>query len=377
MLEFAKSEPFTLGVEVELQIVDRDTHELSPKAPQLLHRWSGPATVQPEIFQSMIELSTGVCRDAVHAEADLRATAEKLLPIAKSLGLRFIATGTHPTARYTERKLFPADRYHGLIARNQWIARRLQIFGLHVHIGMANPEVAIAIQNELLHDLALLLAVSTSSPFWEGDHTGLASSRVTVFEALPTGGSPQLVHDWNEFCELVETLQKAEAITSLKDLWWDIRPSPRYGTIEIRICDGLATLRETADIVALAQAMAKRAGARVAAGQGRSFPPMWRVRENKWRASRHGMDAELVIANDGTHAPARAYLARTLDELIADGHLDGQSAHANHLRAIAKGAPTSSERQRAVFAATNSLEAVARSVADEFEEDVLSRGAAL
>ncbi|MBA3854149.1 MAG: carboxylate--amine ligase [Gemmatimonas sp.] len=377
MLEFAKSEPFTLGVEVELQIVDRDTHELSPKAPQLLHRWSGPATVQPEIFQSMIELSTGVCRDAAHAEADLRATAEKLLPIAKSLGLRFIATGTHPTARYTERKLFPADRYHGLIARNQWIARRLQIFGLHVHIGMENPEVAIAIQNELLHDLALLLAVSTSSPFWEGDHTGLASSRVTVFEALPTGGSPQLVHDWNEFCELVETLQKAEAITSLKDLWWDIRPSPRYGTIEIRICDGLATLRETADIVALAQAMAKRAGARVAAGQGRSFPPMWRVRENKWRASRHGMDAELVTANDGTHSPARIYLARMLDELIADGHFDGQSRHASHLRAIAKGAATSSERQRAVFAATNSLEAVAQSVADEFEEDVLSRGAAL
>lgn len=372
MLAFAKSEAFTLGVEVELQLVDRETHELSPKAPQLLHRWSGPPTVQPEIFQSMIELSTGVCRDAAHAEADLRATAERLLPIARGLGLRFIATGTHPSARYTERKLFPADRYHGLIARNQWIARRLQIFGLHVHIGMESPETAIAIQNELLHDLALLLAVSTSSPFWEGDNTGLASSRVTVFEALPTGGSPQLVHDWNEFCELVETLQRAEAITSLKDLWWDIRPSPRYGTIEIRICDGLATLRETADIVALAQALAKRAGARVAAGQGRTFPPMWRVRENKWRASRHGMDASLVIADDGTIASARPYLARILDELVADGHLDGQSRHAKHLRAIADGAPTSADRQRAIYAASNSLEAVAKSVANEFEDDVLS-----
>ncbi|HRN54698.1 MAG TPA: glutamate-cysteine ligase family protein, partial [Gemmatimonadaceae bacterium] len=237
---------------------------------------------------------------------------------------------------------------------------------------MENPEVAIAIQNELLHDIALLLAVSTSSPFWEGDNTGLASSRVTVFEALPTGGSPQLVHDWNEFCELVETLKKAEAITSLKDLWWDIRPSPRYGTIEIRICDGRATLRETADIVALAQALAKRAGARVAAGQGRSFPPMWRVRENKWRASRFGMDSELVISNDGSHAPARLHLTKTLDELIADGHLDGHSRHVAHLRAIAGGAPTSAERQRAIFAATNSLEAVAKSVADEFEEDVLA-----
>ncbi len=372
MLEFAKSDPFTLGVEVELQIVDRDSSELSPQAPQLLDRWTGPATVQPEIFQSMIELSTGICRDAAQAERELRDTARALLPHAQALGVRFIASGTHPSARYTERKLFPAERYHGLIARNQWIARRLQIFGLHVHIGMENPETAIAIQNELLHDLALLLACSTSSPFWEGDNTGLASSRVTVFEALPTGGSPQLVHDWTEFCELVETLQRAQAITSLKDLWWDIRPSPRYGTIEIRICDGLATLRETGMIVALAQALARRAGARVAAGQGRRFPPMWRIRENKWRASRHGMDAELVIANDGSHAPAREYLGRTLEALIADGHLAGDGPHTAALRGLATGDKTSAERQRDVFAAYGSLEAVARSLADEFEEDLRS-----
>lgn len=372
MLEFAKSEPFTLGVEVELQIVDRQTHELAPKAPQLLHRWSGPPTVQPEIFQSMIELSTGICRDADHAESDLRATATRLMSIAKALDLRFIATGTHPTARYRDRELFPADRYHGLIARNQWIARRLQIFGLHVHIGMSDPETAIAIQNELLHDLALLLAVSTSSPFWEGDATGLASSRITIFEALPTGGTPTLVHDWTEFCELVETLQRAEAITSLKDLWWDIRPSPRYGTIEIRICDGLATLRETAMIVALAQGLAKRAGARVASGEGRTFPPAWRVRENKWRASRHGMDAELVTANDGSHSPARTYLSRILDELIADGHLAKDSRHLLGLRAVAEGAPTSAERQRAVHASAGSLNAVCKSLADEFEDDVLT-----
>lgn len=372
MLEFAKSEPYTLGVEVELQIVDGSTHELSPKAPELLNRWTGPKTVQPEIFQSMIEISTGVCRDPAHADADLRATAARLMPLARDLGVRFIASGTHPTARYQERKLFPAERYHGLIARNQWIARRLQIFGLHVHIGMPDPETAIAIQNELLHDLALLLAVSTSSPFWEGDNTGLASSRITVFEALPTGGTPTLVHDWNEFCELVETLQRAEAITSLKDLWWDIRPSPRYGTVEIRICDGLATLRETAMVVALAQALAKRAGARVGAGQNRSFPPAWRIRENKWRASRHGMEAELVVGNDGAHAPAREHLRRTLDELEADGFLDASSQYAADVRAIASGAPTSADRQRAIYAASGSLDDVCKSLADEYEEDVLA-----
>ncbi len=371
MLAFAKSEPWTLGVEVELQIVDRKTHELSSKAPQILSRWSGPPTVQPEIFQSMLELSTGICATPDAAEEDLRLTAARLMPIARELGVRFIATGTHPTARYQDRRLFPADRYHGLIARNQWIARRLLIFGLHVHIGMPDPETCIAVQNELLRDLGLLLAVSTSSPYWQGEVTGLASSRVTVFEAMPTGGSPAMVHDWTEFNELVETLQRANAITSLKDLWWDIRPSPRYGTLEIRVCDGLATIRETCAIVALSQALARRAGARVDAGKGRGFPPAWRVRENKWRASRHGMDADYIIGDDGSSMPVREYLAATLDELVQDGYLE-KSAYEDDLRRIAEGAPTSADRQRGVYDRTASFEEVAKTLADEFEDDVLA-----
>lgn len=372
MLEFVKSESFTLGVEIELQIVDRNTHELSPKAPQFLSRWSGPPTVQPEFFQSMLEVSTRICADPAAAEADLRGTTQKLMPLARELGVRFIATGTHPTARYQERKLFPSDRYHGLIARNQWIARRLLIFGLHVHIGMPDAETCIAVQNELLYDLGLLLAISTSSPYWQGESTGLASSRITVFEALPTGGMPALVHDWTEFTELVTTLQRANAITSLKDLWWDIRPSPRYGTLEIRVCDGLATIRETAMIVALSQALAKRAAARVSAGTNRIFPPAWRIRENKWRASRHGMDADYITGDDGSSMPARPYLARVLEELTVDGFLDGTSRYAADLRQVSEGAPTSAERQRAIFERTGSFDEVTKALADEFEDDVLS-----
>lgn len=371
MLAFAKSKPWTLGVEVELQIVDRNTHELSAKAPQILSRWPGPATVQPEIFQSMLEISTGICEDVDAAEADLRATATRLMPIARELGVRFISTGTHPTARYQERKLFPAERYHGLIARNQWIARRLLIFGLHVHVGMPDPETCIAVQNEMLYDLGLLLAVSTSSPYWQGEATGLASSRVTVFEAMPTGGIPSLVHDWTEFNELVETLQRANAITSLKDLWWDIRPSPRYGTLEIRVCDGLATIRETIMVVALVQALARRAGARVAAGKGRTFPPAWRVRENKWRASRHGMEADYITGNDGSSAPVREYLKSTLAELVAEGFL-ADSSQLEDLQRLAAGAPTSADRQRALYERTGSFDEVTRALADEFEDDVLA-----
>lgn len=372
MLEFAPSEPFTLGVEVELQIVDRDTLDLSPKATQLLARWSGRKTVQPEIFQSMLELNTGVCANADEADRDLRSTAEPLLSLAEAQGVRFIASGTHPTARYQERKLFPAERYHGLIARNQWIARRLLIFGLHVHIGMPDPETCIATQNELLWDLGLLLACSTSSPFWQGEATGLASSRITVFEAMPTGGMPQLVRDWGEFERLVATLMRANAITSLKDLWWDIRPSPRYGTLEIRVCDGLATLRETAMIVTLAQALARRAGARIGAGRGRTYPPAWLVRENKWRASRHGMDAALIVDDAGTTLPARQYLGELIGELEAAGHFAGNERFVPSLAALAAGAPTSADRQRAVHRVSETFDAVTRSLADEFEEDVLA-----
>lgn len=372
LLEFAKSEPYTLGVEVELQIVDRDTHELSPKAPQLISRWGDSPKVQPEIFQSMLEMSTGICRSAAEAERDLRATAVPLLALAREHGVRFISTGTHPTARWQDRKIFPSDRYHGLIARNQWVARRLLIFGLHVHIGMPDADTCIAVQNELLRDLGLLLAISTSSPYWQGQLTGLASSRVTVFEASPTAGSPVMIRSWQEFSTLVETLKRAHAITSLKDLWWDIRPSPRYGTVEIRVCDGLASIRETCAIVALAQALAKRAGARVAAGKGRTHPAEWRIRDNKWRASRHGMEAEYVTEDDGSTEPIRSYLLRTLDELQRDGFAEGSEAYFEELRAIGNGAPTSADRQRALYGKTENFVAVTRALADEFEDDVLS-----
>lgn len=373
MLTFAKSEPFTLGAEVELQLVNRSSYELEPKAEAFLERWKGPPRLHPELFQSMVEISSGVCRSAVEVERDLRQVAGQLIGVADELEVRFISTGTHPTARYQERKLFPNERYHKLLARNQWIARRLLIFGLHIHVGMPDPETAIAVQNELLYDLGLLLAVSTSSPFFQGQATGLASSRITGFEALPTGGMPALVHDWNEFCELVEVLIRADAIMSLKDLWWDIRPSPGFGTVEIRVCDGLPTLRETAMVVELASGLARRAGARVAAGEGRGFPPAWRIRENKWRASRHGMDAALILSNTGDAMGARPYLLRLVDELIEDGYVPTDSPYIAMLRAIGHGAPTSAERQRVLYEHTQSFEAVTRALADEFEDDLRGR----
>ncbi|MCG6954918.1 MAG: YbdK family carboxylate-amine ligase [Gemmatimonadetes bacterium] len=371
MLEFAKSGPFTLGVEMELQVIDRDSGELSARAEQFLDGWTGPQRVRAELFQSMLELNTTVCQTAADAERCLRATAVPLLARSRELGVRFISSGTHPTARYQDRQVFPAERYYGLVERNQWIARKLLIFGLHVHIGMPDPETCIAVQNELLHDLGLLLAISTSSPFSQGEATGLASSRITAFEAMPTGGTPALVADWSEFSTLVDALMRSGAITSMKDLWWDIRPSPRFGTLEIRVCDGLPTIRETCAVVALSQALARRAGARIEAGDGRSFPPAWRIRENKWRASRHGMEADLVTGDDGTTVGCRAWLGTTLDELESGGYFTGSASYLPDLRRFVDGAPTSAVRQRRVFERTQDFDAVTLALADEFEADVL------
>lgn len=374
MLEFAESGAFTLGVEMELQVVDGASGELSARAEQFLHGWTGPKLVHAELFQSMLELKTDICLTAADVERSLRATAVPLLARARELGVRFMAAGTHPTARYQDRHVSPAERYHGLIERNQWIARRLLIFGLHVHLGMPDREMCIAVQNELLHDLGLLLAISTSSPFSQGEVTGLASSRITAFEAMPTGGTPALVADWSEFSALVDALTRSGAITSMKDLWWDLRPSPGFGTLEIRVCDGLPTIRETCAVVALSQALARRAGARIAAGNGRSFPPAWRIRENKWRASRHGMEADLVIGDDGTTVGCRDWLRVTLDELEVGGHFVGNTDYLPDLRRLADGAPTSAVRQLNVFERTGSLDAVTLALADEFEADVV-RGA--
>lgn len=368
-MDFAASRPYTLGVEVELQIVDRVTGDLTPRAPELIDAWTGGPTVQPELFQSMIEVNTGICQSATEVEEDLRRTIVPLMDIADAVGVRFISTGTHPTARYQERLPFPAERFYGLIERNQWIVRRLLVFGLHVHVGMPDGDTCIAVQNELMYDLGLLLAVSSSSPFWQGERTGLASSRITMFESMPTAGTPAIVADWAEFSDLVRALTASRAITSLKDLWWDIRPCPRYGTLELRACDGLASIRDTCSVVALVHALARRAGARIAAGRARPVPPPWLVRENKWRAARHGMDAAIVTHTSGTTMAARELLDATVDDLAAAGFLDGADVYVADLRALAAGGDTSATRQVAVFERTGDIGAVTRSLADYFEAD--------
>jgi carboxylate-amine ligase len=232
----------------------------------------------------------------------------------------------------------------------QWLARRLQIFGVHVHVGIRAPEKAIPIVNALTRYVPHFLALSASSPYWKGADTGLASARSKVFEGLPTGGLPHQLADWAEFEAYMETLIRAGAIESVREVWWDIRPHPDFGTVELRICDGLPTLDEIGAIAALTQCLVDQFDTQLDRGYTLPAPAEWVVRENKWRAVRYGLDAEIVVDDQGTVRPLRQEIADLVEELTPVARrLDCQAELADVERILAGGA--SAERQRAVAAA--------------------------
>lgn len=306
-LEFNSNQKISIGVEIEIQLVDPYTGNLSPLAPHILESLkenSDKAShIKSELFQSMLEIDTPICENAFQVGISLRRSLKLARRAASLLGAEIMMSGTHPFALYSERLLTPASRYYDLVDRNQWITRRLQIFGLHVHLGMRDGEHAIAMNNALCHYLPILLALSASSPYWHGEDTGLASSRITFFEAIPTGGHPYLLNNWTEFEGLIERLISSKSISSIKDLWWDIRPNIEYGTIEVRIADCPPTIREVEALVALIHSLAVFIDSELSTGRKFSPPPEWILRENKWRASRHGVQCEIIMQTNGVNLP--------------------------------------------------------------------------
>lgn len=302
-LQFISQGHLTLGVEIEVQLIDEKTLNLVPSAIEILQKIGNPQRVKPEIFQSMLEINSGICGDVHDIKSDLLPTIANFYDVCRDLRVYCSTTGTHPFANYSERVLYPSERYFTLIDRNQWIARRLSIFGLHVHLGMRSQEDCITFMNFFQHFLPHLVALSASSPFWQSNNTGLASSRLTVFEASPTSGHSQCISSWSEFEDQYSSLKKCGAINSTKDLWWDMRPCPHYGTLEIRICDGMATLHELLGITAFIHSLAhwfNGLSERERKTLSYSQPlPLWLIRENKWRALRYGLDMEIITSPCG------------------------------------------------------------------------------
>ncbi len=351
---FAQSDPLTLGVEIELQLIDPVTMGLSPRADELLAACPDVKNLKPEFFKSTIELCTDVCRTVQDVEASLGRDLPLVGRAAAELGIGLAATGCHPFAEYATSEIMPDERYLELMERTQMPLRRMMVYGLHMHLGMGSGDDCIRFNNVFLRWLPHLLALSASSPFWQGQDTGLACWRPSVYASLPTSGHAYRMRDWREFETLHGALIRSGSINCTKDLWWDMRPSPGFGTLEFRMCDGTATLAETLAVTAFLHILAHIEADRIRHIGVVVPPPRWTIRENKWRAMRFGLEAEIVIDQDGNTARVVDQIRDVLAEaapLIKRMGYEPYVATINEV--LTRG--NSSTRQRAVFNANGSL----------------------
>ncbi len=367
---FNSSPAPTVGVEVEMWLVDPDTRDLVQGADGLLEaigkgRPEGHPKAKHELFRSTVEVITGICGTVADAGDDLHGTISELGAIASTHGLDLMSSGTHPFARWQDQVVSPGDRYEAFLGRLGWPVQRLAIAGIHVHVGVSSGEAAVAISQALCEQLPLLLALSASSPYWEGADTSLASTRTKVFEALPNSGLPPHLESWADFEAFMHGLLRAGVITSIREVWWDIRPHPEFGTVELRMCDAVPTLRETLAVAAIAQCLVVQMERRLATGEPLGAPRDWVSAENKWLACRHGLGAQLLVGDDGERRPAVALIEEVIGELapLAD-ELGCGPELASALDVTASG--TSADRQRAVVASGGSTRDVVAQLVDEF-----------
>ena len=370
-IDFTSSRRASLGVEWELELVDLETRQLASASDDILASMS-PDGEHPkakhELLQSCVEVITGICQTVAQAREDLAHTVAEVTKAADERNLGVMCSGTHPITDWATQRITDNARYALLVERNQWMARQLQIFGVHVHVGVRAPDKAMPIVNGLLSYLPHFLALSASSPYWIGSDTGLASYRSKVFEALPTAGLPYQLSGWPAFEKYMEALISSHAIESVREVWWDIRPHPGFGTVELRICDGLPTLDEIVCVAALAQCLVERFDRQLDHGYTLPEPRPWLVRENKWRAARYGLDAEIVIDNTGSVQPVTEAITDLVDDLLPIARrLDCERELESIPRLIQRGA--SYQRQRAVAAANNGdLAAVVDSLIAEMRD---------
>ncbi|MFZ9981861.1 MAG: carboxylate-amine ligase [Cyclobacteriaceae bacterium] len=295
MVQFRSSpRQLTFGVEVELQVLDNKTLDLVPRAAEILNKTS-ISNLSKELFQSTIELITPVYEEMGKAEEFFEKKFAILQEEGNSLDLVFSATGTHPFANYTDRLITPSRRYYSIVSQNRWLIRRMAVYGMHVHLGMRSGEECIRFHNFFMRFIPHLIALSASSPFWHGLDTELFACRPTMYEALPTAGIPYQFDSWEEYQRMIDNLIRIGSIRSLKDIWWDIRPSPDLGTLEIRICDAPASRMELLAIVAFIQVLGFWFADRQEDQSTYAPLPLWVLRENKWRSIRDGMNASIIL----------------------------------------------------------------------------------
>ena len=372
-IDFMSSERSSLGVEVELEVIDRDTRELSSGGNEILTelgagRPDGHPKAKHELLESTIEIITGICTTVDEARRDLEGTLAEVTELAERRNLALMCSGTHPFSDWKKQRITPNERYARLVENMQWLARRMQIFGIHVHVGVRSPEKVIPIVNALSTYIPHFLALSASSPYWMGQDTGLASSRSKVFEGLPTAGLPHQLAGWDDFENYMSTLINAETISSVREVWWDVRPHPGFGTVEIRICDGMPRMSEIATVAALGQCLVDRFNTLLDRGYKLPVQSNWILRDNKWRAARYGLSASIILDDRGNQQPVREAIAELVAELMPVAERLGCTAELGHAVTMIEEGP-SYLRQRSVVAQGGSLVDVVDSLVDELRTD--------
>ncbi|KQO60204.1 glutamate--cysteine ligase [Curtobacterium sp. Leaf261] len=299
-IEFAPSRPSTLGIEWELALVDPTTGDLVPRAPEVIpaarRRIDRQEAVTTELLTNTVEVVTGVHDTVGGAVTDLARTVSAVSDAAATLGADLMCSGTHPFALWADQEVTPdSERYATLIDRTRWWGRQMLIWGVHVHVGIDHRDKALPILGAMLAFVPHFQALTASSPFWNGDDTGYASNRAMMFQQLPTAGLPFQFGAWANYEEMVQDMVRTGVVDDHSELRWDLRPSPKWGTLETRVFDGISTVDEVATIAALTQCLVTECSDRLDAGETLPTMQPWFVRENKWRAARYGMDAEIIL----------------------------------------------------------------------------------
>ena len=351
-IPFAPSERSTVGIEWELALVDADSGDLRQVAQTVLDTVA-PAdggehpTIKQELLLNTVEIVTGVCHTIAEAGADLQRTLEELRRVTDPLRVELMCAGTHPFASWSNQKVTDKQRYATLIDRTQWWGRQMLIYGIHVHVGIESRDKVLPILRAVLACYPHLQARSASSPFWGGRDTAYASNRALMFQQLPTAGLPFQFDRWSDFEAYAADMAYTGVIDDISEIRWDLRPSPRLGTLEMRICDGASNLAEVLALAAFTQCLVEHFSTMLDAGEPLTHLPPWFVQENKWRTARYGMDAIIITNAAGDEELVADAVERLLIDLAPTAERLGCTAELEGVRTILhKGA--SYQRQRAV-----------------------------
>ncbi len=352
---------FTLGIEEEFQIVHPETRELRSYVSKLLEEGGQQSLlrerVRPEMHQSVVETGTGICRDIRQARAEICELRGELNGLASKHGLRIVAAGTHPFSDWKSQEITDGERYKVIVEDLQDVARANLIFGLHVHVGIKDKEVAIALANQVRYFLPHVLALSTSSPFWLGRKTGLKSIRSEIFKRFPRTGIPGHFDSYHQFQSYVDLLVKTGCIDNAKKIWWDVRAHPFFDTVEVRICDMSTRIDDTVALAALIQAIMGKLYLLYQRNLGFREYARELVEENKWRAVRYGIDGQLIDFGKQAQVPLRGLISELLDFVSEAADIFKSQDELDRVRKILVEG-TSADKQLQIYEKTQSYQAV-------------------